>query len=451
MINDTLTSEERAMLDEMIVQWGDHISRNKTLSKHYDGKVGIQDLGISIPPKIVQMFRGRTALMWSKQVVNRVADCSVIEGFKFNGAAPAGFLDMMDRNEIIDQYDETLPSQLTHGLSLWTVTAGDTGEPPVIISSYDAEHATALYDYRNRTTLAGLAIIDVDIYQPNQPTALNFYLPNGDIVEAERTSTGRWIYNRLNNGLGRCAMEIMRNDPDKNHPFGKSAITPAIIAHEDEANRQFVRMATSEELGAAPQKWIMGVDEDYFDGEEWEAYLGSILTARNNDEANPPTTGQYPATDATPHIAYIRQLANQIAAEGSIPIHSLLYTEANPASAEAIQASRNDLVEKVEKLNRHNGHSLRNIGLMALSIMEGKPVSQLGELERSLSVKFKNPMHPTLAQSGDAAAKLAKQVPGFAGTPTFWRMLGLTEEEIANLQAEIDANNTAVFNDVEQA
>jgi hypothetical protein len=432
------------MLDEMIQQWGGHINRNRLLSKHYNGKVGIKDLGVGIPPQIVKMFQGRTALMWSKQVVNRIADCSVIEGFQFKNGTPAGFLDMMDRNEIVDQYDETLPSQLTHGLSLWTVTAGLPGEPPVIISSYDAEHATALYDYRHRTTLAGLSIVDVDIHQPHEPTALNFYAPDGSIIEAEKTSTGRWIYNRLANRIGRCAMEIMRNDPDRNYPFGKPAITPAIIAHEDEANRQFVRMATAEELGAAPQKWLMGVDEDYFDSKEWEAYCGSILMARTDDDENPPTTGQYAATDATPHIAYIRQLANQVAAEGSIPIHSLLYTEANPASAEAIEASRHDLIEKVEKLNRHNGHTLRNIGLMALSIMEQTPVDQLGENERSLTVKFRNPLHPTLASSADAAAKTAQVVPGFAGTPTYWRMLGFDDAEIEALQAEIAANDQQI-------
>lgn len=34
----------------------------------------------------------------------------------------------------------------------------------------------------------------------------------------------------------------------------------------------------------------------------------------------------------------MRQLANQFAAEASIPIHSLLYTDANPASADALEA-----------------------------------------------------------------------------------------------------------------
>jgi hypothetical protein len=133
----------------------------------------------------------------------------------------------------------------------------------------------------------------------------------------------------------------------------------------------------------------------------------------------------------------MRELANQFAAEASIPIHSLLYTEANPASAEAIEASRNDLIEKVEKVNRLNGHSLRNIGLMALSILEHKPVSELGELERSLSVKWRNPLHPTLAASADAAQKIAACVPEFRNTPTFWRMLGYDEQEITSIIEEI--------------
>lgn len=434
MVNrDVVTAEERGMIQEMIANWTAHIVKNRNLSDHYNGKVPVQDVGISIPPPMVSKL-SRCSMMWCKQAVKRVADASIIDGFYGDERV----LEVMNANELIDQYVETLPSQLQHGVSFWTVTAGGEGDPKVLISSYDAEHATALYDYRHRRVLCGLAIIDVDVKDPTKPTAYNFYAPDGTIVEADLVKGG-WVYRRLNGGSGRCMMEVMRNDPDKQHPFGKSAITPAILSLEEEANREAVRMVMHSELYTAPTRWVMGAPDDIFDGERWQAYLGSIFALPTDpDSGERPTTGQYSQGDMQPHISYIRQLANQFAAEASIPIHSLLYTEANPASAEAIEASRNDLIEKVNRLNSLNGHSMQNIALMVQSILEEKPIADL-DVDNTFSVKWRNPLHPSLAASADAATKLAASVPGFAGTPTYWSMLGYTDDQIAEIEKEIEA------------
>ena len=143
----------------------------------------------------------------------------------------------------------------------------------------------------------------------------------------------------------------------------------------------------------------------------------------------------------TPHTDYMRYLAQLFAAEASIPVQELISTEANPASAEALEASRHALVERVERINRLNGRSLRNIGLMTLSVMEEVPVAELGEIEHSLSVQWRNPLFNSLAASADAASKIAATVPGFAGTATYWKMLGYNEEQIAVLLAEVAASD----------
>lgn len=444
MTDNKLTEQESVLVREMIKQWAAYLPKNELLSQHYDGKVPINDMGISIPPPIARKL-SRCSMMWSRQAVKRVADASVIEGFGFSGDAPAGFLEAMEQNAVIDKYDETLPSQLQHGPSFWTITAGDTGEPDFVISSYDALHATALYDYRHNRIMCGMSIVDVDRRHPEKPTAINFYAPDGSIVEYELV-LGRWVSRRLNCGTGRCAMEMMRTEPDKKHPFGNSLITPAILSLEEEANRQAQRMVLHSELFTSPTRYILGANDDIFENGRWQAYLGSILALPAIDEEgeNLPQTGQYAQASIQPHISYIRQLASQFAAEASIPIHSLLYTDANPASAEAINASRNDLIERVRKLNRINGQSLKNIALLAMSIQQEKPVSELGELEQSFSVQWRNPLTPSLASSADAAQKLAASVPGFAGTPTFWRMLGYTDRQIADIEAEIASNTLAL-------
>lgn len=437
-MNDELTGYEYQLFSELRDTWGRCFAVNNNRMRHYEGKVNVSalDLGISIPPPIVRRL-SRMSMMWSRQAVNRIADASVIEGFRFLGDAPEGFAEMWAANEVADQYDETLPSTAVHGLSMWTVTAGGPGEPEVVISSYDAEHAAALYDYRHRRVLAGLTVVDVDYRDPMVPTACNLFTPTGDVVEMSKNGRGQWTTKRRRYGTGRCMMEVMRNDPDKRHPFGKSAITPSIMTLEDEANREAVRMVMHSELFTSPTRWVMGAPDDVFENNRWEAYLGSIFALPINEEGDKPTTGSYPIGDFQPHVSYIRQLANQFAAEASIPIHSLLYTEANPASAEAIEASRNDLIEKVTKANRLNARTLRSIGLLAMSVMSETPVAELGEPERSFRVDFVNPRHATPSQMADAASKTVSDVPAFAGTRQYWKMKGYRDDEIDAILAEL--------------
>lgn len=440
-MDKNLTPKEQEMLTALEMQWSKHLSRNLLLSSHYDGKFRVDNLGINIAPEMTKKLK-KPLMMWSRQAVKRVADASIVEGYRFAGDAPEGFMLAMDENKVSDKYDETLPSQGTHGLSFWTTTAGDDNEPPFVISSYDALHATVLWDNRHSTELCGLAILNTDPKDSTKVTAKNFYAPNGDIVEFENLN-GKWISRRLKCGTGRCCMTAMRNEPDKQHPLGKSIITPSILQLEKEVNREAVRMILHTELFTAPQRYIAGANEDVMNEEVMKLFLASFLsmppTNVDGDQVI-PEIGQLSQTSMQPHINYIRQLANQFAAEASIPIHSLLYTEANPASAEAIEASRHDLVERVEKLNRLNGQSFRKIAMLGMSILEQKPVAELGEVERSFSVQWRNPLTPTLASSADAAGKLAASVPGFAGTPTFWRMMGYDDKQIEALNAEIDAN-----------
>ena len=59
-----------------------------------------------------------------------------------------------------------------------------------------------------------------------------------------------------------------------------------------------------------------------------------------------------------------------------------------------------------------------------------------------VSVNFLNPAMPTLAQQTDSSIKLASAVDGFAGTPTFWRLNGLDDDEVRNVMSEIRRNVT---------
>lgn len=436
VFSHNLTSEERDMLDQMLAQWGAHITRNQKLFRRYDGEVKVKDLGISTPPAALKKLQD-ASVQWSKQAVKAIADGSVIEGFRFAGPTPAGFDECVRDNKLIEQYDETLPSQLVCGPAFYTVTAGDAGEPPAVVSTYDAEHATALYNFRKHTNDCGLAIVDIKRDQSNMPTDINFYSPDGSIVEATWTSGGTWATKRLSYSTGHCMMEVMRYDPDKKHPFGNSVITPAMAELEDKANRAIARTELAAEIYNSPVRYIAGAEDGIFKSETWSNYMGNLLTIPTNEEGQNPDVGTFAQGSMEPHIALIRHYTQLFANESDIPISALLNTEANPTSAEAMEAARYNMVEKIRKVNRLNGHTLKTIGLLMLSIIEETPFSELGDIEKSLEVKWRNPLHPSLGASADAAQKIAATTPGFANTTMYWRMLGYTDSEIEAILAEM--------------
>ena len=433
-----LTPDENDLFHEMLRNWASLLGRNRERMRHLEGKVPVRDLGISVPPPMRRRLQ-RCSVMWARQAVHRVADASTIRRLSMPKGDDIGLVEVLAQNDIEGQYDEIQPSQLAHGPAFLTVTAGASDEPAAIIASYDAEHATAIYDYRRRRILAGLTIVDVDPYQPDRATAVNFFAPDGTVVEMRRNTIGGWKSRRHRGGTGRCMMVAMVNEPTRLKPFGTSAITPAIMSLEDEANREAVRMALQAEIFTAPTRWVMGADDSIFDNRErWEAYLGSIFALPVNEEGEAPKTGQYPQGDMQPHISYVRQLANQFAAEAKIPIHSLLYTDANPASADAIEASRNDLVEKVRAANRANARALRDVVMLVASILDETPVGDLPPEVTALEVKFENPQHATLSARADAAQKTAQSVPGFTRTRAYWRMSGFDEDEIDEVLGDLD-------------
>ena len=77
---------------------------------------------------------------------------------------------------------------------------------------------------------------------------------------------------------------------------------------------------------------------------------------------------------------------------------------------------------------------------MAMSIQYEKPIAELDETAKSFAVQWKNPLTSSLASSADAATKIASEVPGFAGTTTYWQMLGFDSKQADIIKAEVRDN-----------
>lgn len=436
-----LTPQEQALFVAMVDVWSRNLSENHNKALHYAGKVDVStlDLGISTPPPIVKRLSTQS-VMWTHKAVMSLGDCSTFDGYAFlNDEAPEGFNDVMDFNTIDALYDEAKISELIHCSSFWTVTQGQDGELPVIINAYDAEHATALWDMRNKRILCGMAVIDVDPKHTERPTAINMYT-NDSVIECVQAQNG-WTTKRYAHQVGRPLMEPMRFNPMLGKPFGRSLITPAAMQIENNACREVVKMIMHSELYTAPTRWVMGAPEDIFENGKWDAYMGSIFALSRDDNGDAATTGSYPVGDMTPHISLMRQYANMFAAESNIPVHSLLYTEANPTSEGAIIAGNADLVKRAEQMNARNGEAMRNVGLLATSLLTSTPFYALDKQVRSMKVRWKNPAHTSISANADAWVKLASYAQFLPQSRVFWEQQGLDEPTVDRIMSDMTKAN----------
>lgn len=434
-----LTPEEQANCSAMVANWRRNISKNAERARHYGGHIDVArlDLGISIPPPIVRRLR-RPAYMWCSKAVDALADCSTFDGFAFlDDEAPEGFEEAMAHIDLADKYEQAKASELIHCAVLWTVTPGDPaeGEPPVLVNCYDMLHSSFLWDYRHDRVLCAIAVTDTDPKNDRIPTAVTYFGADST-VECWKTPDG-WKSERLENKTGRPLAEPMRYSPDLSHPMGRSRIKRSIMQLEDNANRDAVRLVMHTEVYTAPTRWVMGADDDIFDNGRWEAYLGSIFALSRDGDGNAPTTGSYPVGDVAPIVSSIRQWANSFASEASVPVHELLYTEANPASAEAMNAAENPMVKCAERMNKHNGAALVNVGKLICSLVSEKPVGSLPPQAATMKAKWKNPAHPSISVQADAAAKISANAPAFPMSRVYWEMQGFDEPTTDRIMADL--------------
>lgn len=186
-----------------------------------------------------------------------------------------------------------------------------------------------------------------------------------------------------------------------------------------------------------PTRWVMGAPDDIFENGRWQAYLGSIFALPRDENGDAPSTGSYPVGDVEPFVKSMRQWANMLASEACIPVHSLLYTEANPASSEAIIAAENDLVKRAQDMNRENGRALRNVGLMVCSLLAETPLGRLPAETRTMKARRKNPAHPSLSAQADSMTKLAASAPALPESRVFWEANGFDEPTVDRIMADL--------------
>lgn len=431
-----LDEDETVTLNLLAKQLRDKSRHNKKRSDLYDGKAALRQVGTIIPP---QYHRLGLALGWTAKGVDGLARrCNLDEMVWAGGNLnDLGMQELKDSNFLFSELAQGRTDSLIHGISYLITTQGDDDEPTALVHAKDALNATGEWNNRKRR-LDNL--LSVTSWDRNRITGFVLYL-DGETINADLVG-GSWEVDRSTHPW-HVPVDPLVYKPRSSKRMGRSRITPAAISHQYAALRELVRLEAHMDVFTIPQLILLGANESIFKDASggykpsWKIALGRALAIPDAvDERGDVVEGgradvqHISAQSPAPHLADLNALAKLEAREYDLPDSAFALTDmANPTSADAYNASREDLIAEAEGATDDWSVPIRSTVARALAIQNG--LDEVPDSWASIDAKWRSPMYLSRAAQADAGAKEIASLPDWVRETTVaMRRLGWSQQEI---------------------
>jgi len=432
--------DDRATMLRLIEQINRKRRRNEIRRKYYDGHNALKDLGIAIPPTLKDV---EVVVGWPAKAVDSMSRRTVLEGFSSpdeGDELEAVIDDIWDMNRLASEIPAANTSALIHSCAFAFVHVGDVaaGEPPVLVTVRSAEDATGTWDMRRRALRDALSIVEVDT-ATGQPTIMNLYVP-GRVLTARRVRDGLFDVTEQTHGGG-VPVELLPYRADLSRPFGRSRITRGVMYNTDAAVRTMLRTEVGAEFYNAPQRYVLGADEDAFEDKDgnpvpgWKVMLGRLLTLSRDEDGQIPTVGQFSQQSMQPNIDQLRAIAQMFAAETSLPVGSLGIVQDNPDSAESIRARNEELGIEIQHWRR-TALEPAWVRIMQRAVAMSTASNAAVREARRLSAHWGSWSAPSEVSQAQASLARVQAVPALAETDVELERMGYTRDEIDRIEAQ---------------
>lgn len=435
-----LDDHTQGLLDELVVQWARKLPRNIERMVYLDAKNTLDDLGVSLPPGLVD--RLDVVVGWPEKAVYEVANRIVFERVYSpdgDGGDPFGLRRLLHENRFALEFPQAVVSSLAQSCVFGTATPGrvDEGEPESLVMFHSALWSTGLWDRRRRALRAGLLVSETD--SMGRPIELTILTPTESIVCVKG---GRWyVEDVIPHRLGRTPMEVFPFRPSLDRPFGRSRIDRAVMSLTNRAVRAGSRLEVHSELFTSMKLILLGAEEEAFRDASgnmvplWSFFLGRLNTLSKDEDGDVPKLEKIAAESPEPHLAIIRQLASQFSGHTGVPLSSLGIATDNPESAEAKQMAREDIVNDVEKQHVIYGDSL--LRLMENAVMIRDRLDSPPDGIMDVELKWRRADRPSLVSIANAGIQQVSAIPALGDTEVGMELVGMTPEQIERATAEI--------------
>lgn len=434
---DGLLDEDVAVLVKLVEQLNRRRSKNELRRSYYDGHNALKDLGIAVPPQLKSLD---VVVGWPAKAVDSLSRRTILNGFSSTGGSELEALvtELWDGNRIAGEASAAHTAALIHSCSFVFVTQGQAGEPDAVITTRSAEHATGTWDARKRALVDALSVVEYDMATA-EPTLMHLYLFNR-VAIVRRVSAGVFEAEYSFHSMG-VPVEVLPYRPMGDRPFGRSRITRGVRYLTDAAARTLLRSEVGAEFYNAPQRYVLGADEESFVDASgspvpaWSVMLGRMLALSRDENGELPTVGQFSQQTMQPNVEQLRSLAQMFAAETSLPVGSLGIVQDNPSSAEAIRAVNEEQGIEIEHWQRSAlGPAWKRVMRRAVGMVTDSPAA-LAEVA-SIAPDWGSWALASDVALADAAVKQVTAVPWLADSAVLLKRMGFSPDDIRQLQAE---------------
>ena len=426
--------EYRADVQDLFDTWHALRGRNSRIDRYMNMRIHTKNLGISVPP---QMETLNTVVGWARTAVNCMAVRSRFDGFNVNGHSLPELDELVHANAMDELYDVAMREAMAYGVSFVTVMAGGEGQPAAKVRSYSANQACGIWDGFSDRLACGITLAATD--RNGRATRYVLHEPN-ETVTFTRDGAA-WSAVTEFHGTGRPLMEPLVFERDDDRPLGHSRITPEIMGIIDKAMRDVLRMEVGAEFFTAPQRYILGADEDLFDGDDskFKAYMGQFLALTKDEDGDIPQVGQFSPGDPRNFIQLFENDAQRFSGATHVPVAQLGVLSSTYTSSDALSATNDPLILDVKRMNVRMARSLEVIGRLMLAVSRGEKLSKVMESEdgRQLRASMPDPAMLTLGARVDAWVKIGAMDKRAVGTDFWYEQMGVSKPDRARLEEQL--------------
>lgn len=355
---------------------------------YYLGLNVVPSLGISVPPELEPL---RAILGWCAAGVDARSERLSVQGFRLPGATEIDdrLQDIWQTNNLDAESSLAHDAALTFGRCYGVVGPRPGGGTPLVTIESPLTMIGA-WDPRTRDLSAAY-----QTYRDDDPASetygrqlATFYTRTSTIQLVQNPKEGWIVQDRNGHNTGIVPVVQFAPRASLTNRLGRSEMSAPWRNTQDRACRNLVRMEVTGEFYATMKIIFLGISEEKFinsDGDKataWETFIGRISTLEADENGVLPDVKTIPGQSPDGFVTTLdhdRQLMS--GHTGLAPQYLGIFSDGNPASADAIRMSDFRLKTIADRLSVSFGDNWESLMRIAMVVADGGSTAGLDALE----------------------------------------------------------------------
>lgn len=438
-----LSEDERALIQTLQETALRHRLNIELCEAYYLGLQVVKNLRIAIPKELEFL---RTIVGWPAMAVDPYVERLHLDGFRMVGATDVDDTlgDIMAANSFDAQQAYAFTDALSMGRGYWTVGSPESPGDAPLVTVESPLNMAVLWDLRGQNARAAMQ----EYWDAGRRHAA-LMVPGKTVTLAWDDSEAWQVADRDEHGFDFVPVVRMPNRARTHDRDGRSEITPALRSITDSACRTLLGLEVARELYSVPGKVILGATEADFQNSDgtpksaWDTYITKILALERDDEGNLPELKQLQVYDPSVFTKILDWYASAAAGlVAATPQDMGLYTQGNPASAQAVQAGESRRDRRAVNMQQQFEPALIKVAQYAMRFMNG---GVLPDEYRRLAGDWSPVTQPIPGITSDAVMKEISSGALPATSDVTLKKLGYSAVERQRIAQDRDVDQGAAF------